>query len=303
MKQFSSASIIALKDALKHVYWRKRDLRDFIYHNIENKAIIPTLDFQSETKGETVSKLIDRMVNRLDLYEQDLLRLFDSVVNFSDFSHLEKEEDSKTKIANAQKAVAAVRKQAEGYFQKQEAAKRAEERKEVFRKLQAERTELKDRIEGLRGDFYKLLQLDPQPRGYAFEKFLNDLFEFFDLDPRRSFKLVGEQIDGAFTFENLDYLVEAKWQNDLINASDLHSFAGKVSEKFKATLGLYISFNGYSAEALAAGGSNIKSMILMDGEDITAIIESRIELPELLYRKRRYAAETGIIYRKASDIL
>lgn len=243
------------------------------------------------------------MLARPDLYHDDLLRLFDAVSNFNDFSHLQKEENAKEKISNAKNAVFALRKQSEGFFEKKEEEERARERREVYQKLQAEREVANSRIQGLKSDFGKIITLEPQPRGYAFEKYLNDLFEFFDLDPRRSFKLQGEQIDGAFSFENLDYLVEAKWQDALINASHLHSFAGKIAEKFKATLGLYISFNGYSPDALVAGGTHIKSMILMDGEDINAVMESRIELPELLYRKRRHAAETGNIYLRVSKIL
>jgi hypothetical protein len=40
--------------------------------------------------------------------------------------------------------------------------------------------------------------MPPQQRGFAFERILNDLFELFQLAPRRSFRLVGEQIDGSF---------------------------------------------------------------------------------------------------------
>lgn len=49
----------------------------------------------------------------------------------------------------------------------------------------------------------------PQKRGYEFEQFLNSLFNLFDLDPKCSYKISGEQIDGAFTHDNQDYLIEA----------------------------------------------------------------------------------------------
>jgi hypothetical protein len=44
MQTFSPASIQALKEALTHIYWRKKDLRSFIHHTIENNAIIATID-------------------------------------------------------------------------------------------------------------------------------------------------------------------------------------------------------------------------------------------------------------------
>ena len=41
--------------------------------------------------------------------------------------------------------------------------------------------------------------MDPQPRGYAFEKFLKDVFDAFGLAARASFRLRGEQIDGSLS--------------------------------------------------------------------------------------------------------
>ena len=55
--------------------------------------------------------------------------------------------------------------------------------------------------DALRDRFLNLLQEpNAQSRGYLFEAFLNDLFAFEGLDPRKSLKLVGEQIDGAFAW-------------------------------------------------------------------------------------------------------
>ena len=40
--------------------------------------------------------------------------------------------------------------------------------------------------------------MEPQPRGYAFEKFPKELFDAYGLAARASFRLSGEQIDGSF---------------------------------------------------------------------------------------------------------
>ena len=304
MKKFSTEAILALKEALTHIYWKRKDIKSFIYHTIENKMIITTIDFENSTKDESVSILIDRMLNRLDLYNEDLLKLFDAVLHFKDFSHLQKWEDSAVKIRNAKNSVEALRKHASGYFKLQEEKTRETERKESFEKMQHEKEVTRAKISQIKNSFLYLAGLqNPNERGYAFESFLNDMFEFYDLDPRRSFKITGEQIDGAFTFENTDYIVEAKWQNDLINAGDLYKFSGKISGKLKITLGLMISFNGYSSEALSVDAPGIKSMILMDGSDIMAVLDERIDLTELLYRKRRHASETGNIFLRINDVL
>ena len=87
----------------------------------------------------------------------------------------------------------------------------------------------------------------PQKRGYEFEQFLNSLFNLFDLDPKCSYKISGEQIDGAFTHDNQDYLIEAKWEAKAMPKSALHAFSGKVKDKLTTTLGLFISISGCSS--------------------------------------------------------
>ena len=39
----------------------------------------------------------------------------------------------------------------------------------------------------------------------------------------------------------------------------------------------------------------------MDGEDLYAVLEGRIDLPEVLHRKRRHASQTGDIYIRVRD--
>jgi hypothetical protein len=303
MKNFSPESIMCLKEALTHIYWRRKDIKSFIYHTIENKVIITTIDWENSIKEESVSILIDRMLQKNDIYKDDLLALFDAVLHFNDFSHLEKWDDSETKIKKAKNAVEALRKQASGYFQLKEEEARAKQRKESYNIMQKEKEFARAKLATIKNNFTSMYTIEnPIERGFAFEKFLNDFFEYYDLDPRRSFKILGEQIDGAFTFDNTDYLVEAKWQKEPINAGDLYKFAGKISGKLKITMGLFISVNGFSTESLSVDAPGIKSMILMDGADIMSILDERIDLNELLYRKRRYASETGNIYLKINDI-
>lgn len=304
MKKFSPESILCLKEALVHIYWKRKDIRSFIYHTIENKTIITTIDWENSRKEESISTLIDRMFQRDDIYHQDILALFDAVSHFKDFSHLKKWENSEDKIKKAKDAVDALRTQSSGYFQLKEEAERSAQRKEAYELMQREKESARANLAIIRSRFINIAIIEnANERGFAFESFLNDFFEYYDLDPRRSFKISGEQIDGAFTFENTDYIVEAKWQKEPINAGDLYKFAGKISGKLKITMGLFISFNGFSPEALTVDAPGIKSMVLMDGTDIISILDERIDLNELLYRKRRHASETGNIYLKASEII
>ena len=67
------------------------------------------------------------------------------------------------------------------------------------------------RSERLKAQLIEVSNLEPQARGYAFERFLRDLFDANGLSPRASFRLVGEQIDGSFELSAETYLLEAKW--------------------------------------------------------------------------------------------
>lgn len=303
-KIISPAAINALKDALTHIYWTKDDLKRFVYNTITNKAIVNTIDWANLKKYESVSELIDRMCARKDYFQNDLIALFEQVINFNDFSHLKRWEDADLKIQRAKDAVEALRGQAKGYFELAEEKKKSEERKKVVQQKVQNTTALKTKLDELNQKFMEIAtSSDAQKRGYGLEKLLNELFTLFDLDPKASFKITGEQIDGAFTFKDDDYLLEAKWVQEPINAGTLYKFAGTVNGKRKNTLGLFVSMDGFSKECLQTNNPDLRSLILMDGMDLNAILTDRISLDDLLYRKRRHASETGNIYLNVNKIL
>lgn len=62
----------------------------------------------------------------------------------------------------------------------------------------------------IKDQFMNISQLPPKERGYAFEKFLRDLFVIYNFNPRPSFRIQGEQIDGSILFDHETYLLEAK---------------------------------------------------------------------------------------------
>jgi len=148
-----------------------------------------------------------------------------------------------------------------------------------------------------------VVSADPQSRGFELERLMYDLFELFDLDPKASFKNTGEQVDGAFSLEGTDYLFEAKWQKEPVSAQDLDGFASKTRRKLENTLGAFLSINGFSQDAVLAHSSGQPSIILMDGSDLMAVLEERIDFVSLFLRKKRHAAQTGNIYLRIHEIL
>jgi hypothetical protein len=153
----------------------------------------------------------------------------------------------------------------------------------------------------LRAELQRLSGLEAQARGYAFESFLKTLFNKFGLEARDPFRLRGEQIDGSFLLGNETYLLEAKWQNAPSGIGHLHTFHGKVEQKAAWARGLLISYSGFSEDGLHAFGRG-KRVICMDGYDLSEALMRELPLNQVLERKVRRAAETGLAFVRVRDL-
>lgn len=153
----------------------------------------------------------------------------------------------------------------------------------------------------IKNDLIALSSLAPQPRGYAFEKFLKELFDAYGLSAQEPFRLKGEQIDGSFQFGNETYLVEAKWHAQAMGVAELHIFHGKIEQKAAWTRGLFVSNSGFTEDGLIAFGRG-KRVICMDGLDLYETLNREIPLNHVLERKVRRAAETGFPFIRVRDL-
>ena len=146
--------------------------------------------------------------------------------------------------------------------------------------------------------------LPPQKRGFAFEAFLDSMFAVAGLSPRKSFRIVGEQIDGSFELEGNTYLVEAKWQDAPIGARDLRSFAGAVRSKSEWTRGLFVSNSGFSEDGLTnfRQGGDLR-ILCLSGADLRDIFAYKLNLVAMLQMKIRRAGETGLAYVPVKDLM
>lgn len=144
----------------------------------------------------------------------------------------------------------------------------------------------------LKDGLIAIASLPPQERGYAFEAFLRRSFDAAGLAAREPFRNLGEQIDGSFLLGHETYLLEAKWTASPIGVADLHGFHGKLEQKASWARGLFVSYNGFSEQGLAAFGPG-KRLICMDGRDLFDALDRSIPLAAVLERKVRRAAETG----------
>ena len=121
--------------------------------------------------------------------------------------------------------------------------------------------------------FEETKQLDPVKRGKAFEKVLGLILELEKIRHVLAYRPSGEEIDGAFWWNDRTFLLEAKWHKDPLPASSIYTFKGKVDGKFSGTCGVFISMSGYSTECVdALVHGKALNILLFDEKDIEAII-------------------------------
>jgi hypothetical protein len=292
----------ALAEALSVIYWNKRPWARFLRGLLgDAPELLAGLDLEGETtKRETAGKLVEKLMANERKYQALTISLMLAVARMERFPNLEQQEDRAEKVARAEAAVSELRKWT-GWHQAvvDEHEKYAADLARAAEEADKSRA-FSESLAKLRDQFLTMhASTNPQARGKKFEDLINELFGLFDLEPRAAYSLEREQIDGSFSFETDDYIMEARWWNEPIGRGHLDVFARKIERKGKNALGLFISVNGYTQDALEEYSSSTP-FITMDGMDFTIILEERVRLPDLLRRKKRHANDTGNCYFPAS---
>lgn len=301
-KRLSPAAVVALKEALGKIYWFKSDLRSFLYQSVKDAGVLGGINWDTY-KWQIASDLVDRLCGD-EARVATLTRLCREVCDMTSFKHLERLDGGEEKAKRARDAVAHLRSLVETHESVEEAQDAAVQRQRRESERLAQSGAVRQKLGEIRERYMNfVVSEDAQGRGFELERIMYDIFELFDLDPKASFRIVGEQIDGAFSLDGTDYLFEAKWQKARCGASDLDAFAAKVQRRLDNTLGVFLSINGCSEDGLAAHHRSRAMILIMDGAHLMGVLEERIDLVSLLIRLRRHAAETGEIYLPLHRIL
>jgi hypothetical protein len=189
----------------------------------------------------------------------------------------------------------------EGFISSLTADGTSRAREHVEQEIQKEKLKVTERsqrsfeLENLKREFFELHQTEDRNKaGLQLEKILNRLFHLHALAPREPFRLIGEQIDGSFVLDHEVYLLEAKWQQQPSPESDLLVFRGKIEGKSIFTHGVFVSVNGISREAaIAITQGKQPSFFVIDGYDLTMLLEDNINLLDFLRARQRVLAEKG----------
>lgn len=259
-----------------------RTFAEFFRDDMNVEIYSPTYDYASGSKANRlrgfwqvsndalVAKSIDRMLNYIDT--QIAIGTLDADQFSSDLT--ERVHSIASRLTGTNRTSPASRQPAST------PTKPAESHNEALARLRNKMTQMHS--------------MAPQPRGFAFEKFLSELFETSRLAPRGSFRLTGEQIDGSFQHGHDIYLVEAKWQNEQTGQGDLLSFMGKVEGKAQWSRGVFISYSGFTPDGLEAfARGKATRIVCMDGFDLHCILAEGLDLAEVIALKVRRAGETN----------
>jgi len=295
-EQLSPAGVIALKEALCSVYWYKSDLRGFLGLCLSNPALLNSFNWENY-KRQIASDVVDFLVAHPNNHLGDLTKICYELCKLNDFSHLKLLDDGPAKVEKARGAVNQLKQLVEPHQEIKREHDEIRRRQEAAAHKLRENAAVRQKLGSIRDKYMTLVSSsDPQGRGFELERLMYELFELFDLDPKASFKNLGEQLDGAFSLDGTEYLFEAKWHKELTNKASLAAFSDKVRTKLENTLGIFLSINGFSQDGVSAHQAGGASILLMDGGDLMAVFEERIDFVSLLLRKKRHAAQTGNIY-------
>lgn len=284
-----------IKDCILAVLWPKQDIFNFFSdHGCTKDDLKVIVRFKEDNFSR--ARIIDLMFAHLSSKPDSGLGQFrtmlQSLLNWSRFDPYYFDDLRKLDRDKAQQYLSHLRQLQEVRDSKIKA--------ERNRRVAAEAAQQKPcvSLETLKNEFLALHagRTTPQKRGYALEVILIELAKQADLEVTESFRVNGEQIDGAVKFEGEHYIIEAKWQEKSAANEPVYQFVGKVEGKMYGR-GIFVSVHGFSDYVVSSvvAGKAIKT-IFVDGEDLVLVLEGHLSFSEMLDRKIKAAQTHGLIY-------
>jgi hypothetical protein len=283
----------AIVQACGTVFWYKRPLKALLVRSGVPRQLVEK--YEDASKFIMVREVLAELDARGAAGEQVQQKLARELAAMRTVADPDQQEAGLKALAD----VRAVAEQ-EGLIESTDAATR-EQRKQHRKTVEEQHRVADARARGLAAlrDEYGVLvtqEEEAQRRGYDFEDLIGRLFKLHDIPFQPPYrKGTVEQTDGFFEFRSFQYLIEARWRKTPPDLSALTAFSGKVRRKIDSTRGLFISVAGFRTEVVEEAGS-LLNIILMDGQDLTLVLEGRVSLIEALQIKLDKAAQQGKIF-------
>lgn len=284
---------LAMRDCILKVLWAKDDIVGFFKTNSCTTSDIKALgDHKSKPRYAIVDAMFDHLAQKADEGLGPFRAMLQSLTSWSHFDPYYFDTLKKLNRGDAERAIAHLKQ-----LQEIRDFKFKEEKKERDRREAAAKAP-KQNLPELKNKFVALLQgeITGAARGYALEEVLQSLSKLSSLETTESFRVNGEQIDGAIKYDGEHYLIEAKWQEKAASNEPVYQFASKVEGKMYGR-GIFVSVQGYSEHVVLSlvTGKAIKT-IFVDGADLVIVLEGLIDFAQMLDRKIKAAQTKGLIY-------
>lgn len=279
-------------EATHKSYWRRQALHEFLRRCGVMESFLATWTYD-ESKRDFLNRLFPKL-EASDPGIRVINAMADALAEQKVFPDLDGWEESKRMKEDARRAVGALRlyrtkAREETADRKAQAEKRRRsmEIREQQVKQQQDLTQLSERLNTL------VPQIGTSEGGYAFQSWLFDLVQYFEIQHRRPYTADGRQIDGSVTVADTTYLIEAKFTGSPTGAPDVDTFRRKVATKADNTMGLLVSMSGYTSPALNAAAGERSPLLLLAHQHLYAVLGGVLKLDELISRVRRHASQTG----------
>jgi hypothetical protein len=290
-----------LEDAILKIYWFKPTFRAFL-----SRCGVPARTLATFAADETKRTFLSRLLPSLEQTTEGIAvinTMTDSLLEQRTFPDLQKVENSKERIKEAKASQSALRiyiedqrdKAAEkrDRIQSQKAAKAVQD---AAKKRNHTLQSLQDRLNLL------LPQLGTQAGGYAFETWIHDLIDFFEIPNHRPYRAPdNRQIDGSVTVDGTTYLLEIKFEASQSDVYLIDSFRAKLVGKADNTMGIAIAMSGFNPGCKAAASGDRTPFLLFDSQHIFMLLTGAVDLKFLIERTRRHSSQTGESFLAPSE--
>ncbi len=288
-----------MKESILSIFWAKKDIVDFLKNNsCTTRELAKPNEINELSRNAIIDLVFSNLKVRADNGIGQFRSMLKSLIEWDYYNPYYFDQIKKLDRITAKNNIAHLKQLQEiRDFKIKEKRKEKEKHEEIKSKTINTVGEIKHKFLLLfsRKD-ENGVSINLQKRGYLFEEFLKELCLAERIQMSDPFKVIGEQIDGVIKYDGENYIVEAKWTDNLSASDSLYQFAYKVEGKMYGR-GLFISVNGFSKDSVNAliMGKTIKT-ILIDGGDIINVVESRCSLKSMLDIKIKEAQTSGRIY-------
>jgi hypothetical protein len=291
---FTEEIEVQIKTGIANLYWFKPDLKKAWLRSGVNPKLCNSLFLRKNEKGETLTKrqLMDLLYENLRTLDynrkleisRNFVRILVEHQNFVP-------QDEKHRIEIAERCALKLKE----IIANQD---KERENRELIR-LRVEKSKKEDyhvQLLRLRERFNDLTKMKEQERGYELEKLFTELMKISNIPVEKSFKIIGEQMDGAIKHEGHHYIIELRWRDKKSSQNDISSLYLKVEGKLEAR-GIFIAMDGFSNEVLSSlpKGKGLK-VLLLDGIHLSNVIYGLYTFKELLDYALNQASLRGEIY-------